>query len=155
MSRRDYFDDPDAPAPNALVPAVTGVIIDDVKILLIHRLDNGRWALPGGAIELGENVPAALAREVDEETGIIIEVTGIVGIYSDPTHVIAYDDGEVRQEFAICLKARPTGGQLRGSSEAREVAWVPTADLADLNMSSAQRLRIEHALDPAAAPHIG
>jgi len=155
MTRRDFYDDPSAPAPNSLVPAVTGVVTDGDRILLIKRLDNGRWALPGGAVEFGESVPQALVREVREETGIDIEVTGVVGIYSDPRHVIAYDDGEVRQEFAICLAGRPVGGALRGSDESTDVAWVEVSQLDELDMHPTQRLRVRHALEPRDGPYVG
>lgn len=63
-------------------------------------------------------------REVCEETGIDCEVTGLIGICSNPNHVIAYDDGEVRQQFSICFPAKPLGGELRTSSESKEVHWV-------------------------------
>ena len=66
------------------------------------------------AIELAESrtrtAREAAIREVEEETGISVEITGISGIYSDPRHVIAYDDGEVRQEFSIVFHGRPIGG---------------------------------------------
>lgn len=154
MSRRDYYNDPDAPKANALVPAVSGVVLDDERILLIQRSDNGKWALPGGGIEIGESVRDALVREVREETGIEVEVTGIVGVYSDPAHVIAYDDGEVRQQFSICLAARPTGGTLRNSSESTSVRWVPLSEWERLDMHPAQQLRIRDGLDPEAPPRI-
>lgn len=54
-------------------------------------------------MEPGESVREAARREVKEETGINCEITGLVGIYSNPKYVAAYDDGEVRQEFSICL----------------------------------------------------
>lgn len=148
MGRRDYYDDPGAPPPNSIVPAVTAAVIDDRgRLLMIHRTDNDRWAFPGGRLELGETVISTAVREVKEETGIDIEVTGLVGIYSDPRHVIAYDDGEVRQQFAICVRAAPAGGTLRGSSESSEVRWVEPDDLAGMNLHPTQRLRVAHALD--------
>jgi 8-oxo-dGTP pyrophosphatase MutT (NUDIX family) len=55
-------------------------------------------------------VVEAARREVREETGIEVEITGLSGIYSDPRHVIAYDNGEVRQEFSLCFHAKPVGG---------------------------------------------
>ena len=156
MSRRDFYDDPQAPSPNAIVPAVTVAVVSDGSVLLVHRVDNGKWALPGGTVELGESVPQTAVREVREETGVEIEVDGIVGIFSDPRHVIAYDDGEVRQQFAICLRGRAVGGQLRNSSESTEVAWVPIASLDDLDMHPTQRLRLQHATDPThVEPYIG
>jgi ADP-ribose pyrophosphatase YjhB (NUDIX family) len=157
MARRDFYNDPAAPPANSIVPAVTAVVTDtDDQVLLIHRTDNDRWALPGGGIEIGENASDALIREVSEETGIDVEVTGIVGIYSDPRHVIAYDDGEVRQQFSLCFTARPTGGTLTNSSESREVRWVPVADIETLDMHPAQRLRIGHGVDRTrTTPYIG
>ena len=57
MARHDYYDDPKAPEPNSIVPAVTAVVEDDQgRVLLIHRVDNRRWALPGGQVEVGERV---------------------------------------------------------------------------------------------------
>ena len=157
MARRDFYDDPGAPQPNRIVPAVTAVVQDDEgRVLLIHRTDNDRWALPGGTMELGESVRTTIVREVQEETGITVEVLGLIGVYSDPRHLIAYDDGEVRQEFAICVRARPTGGSLRASIESSEVAWLHTSALRNLNLHSSTRLRLHHALDPARRqPYIG
>lgn len=54
---------------------------------------------PGGAQDIGETITQTVIREVKEETGIDVEVTGLVGIYTDPHHIIAYDNGEVCQEF--------------------------------------------------------
>lgn len=156
MARKDYYDDPNAPNPNSIVPAVTVVVInDDHQVLLVHRVDNGRWALPGGAVELGEDVATTGAREVQEETGIQVDITGLIGVYSDPRHVIAYDDGEVRQQFAVSLRARPVGGQLHTDSESTEVAWIPGGDLDKLNLHPSMRLRIEHGLTrPPSDPYI-
>jgi len=157
MARRDYYDDPAAPAPNSMVPAVTAVVQDDDgRLLLIHRTDNDRWALPGGGTELGETVAQTVVREVEEETGIQAQVLGLVGIYSDPRHVIAYDDGEVRQQFSICFRAAPIGGTLRSSSESTEVRWVAPSDLDKLNIHPSMRLRIDHGLSRSlTAPYIG
>jgi ADP-ribose pyrophosphatase YjhB (NUDIX family) len=157
MSRRDYYHDPNAPAANSIVPAVTVVVTNSDHILLQHRVDNDLWALPGGAIDIGETPTQAATRETREETGIAIDVTGLVGVYSDPGHVIAYDNGEIRQQFSICLAARATGGQLRSQpTETKHVAWVPIDDLNDLPMHPAQRIRIRHGLawKPGIAAHI-
>ena len=79
-SRFDYFDDPGAPAPNSMVPSVNVVVTDDAgRILLIRRTDNGNWAPPSGAIDLGESMIDAAVRETLEESGTECEVTGLVG----------------------------------------------------------------------------
>lgn len=157
MSRVDYFHDPAAPPANSVVPSVTAVVTNDVgQLLLIHKTDNNLWALPGGGHDIGEFVAGTVVREVSEETGIDVEVISIVGVYTDPQHVMAYDDGEVRQQFSICFKARPIGGSLRSSSESKEVRWVNPADLEDLDIHPSMRLRIEHGLDSnRTVPHIG
>src|SRR5438309_10136976 len=100
MARVDYLNDPDAPKANSIVPAVSAIVSDiQDRILLILRTDNNYWSIPGGGVKPGESVSDATAREVEEETGIDCEVTGLVGVYSDPNHLAAYDDGEVSQEF--------------------------------------------------------
>ncbi|MGW4722312.1 NUDIX hydrolase [Streptomyces sp. NPDC004291] len=143
MPRRDYEDDPSAPKANSLVPAASAVVVDDEgRILLQRRTDNGMWALPGGKMELGESIGECAARETLEETGITVEITGIVGTYTNPGHVFAYDDGEVRQEFSICLLARPTSGTLRTSDESFEVAWFTPDEVDDLPMVPSIRKRI-------------
>ncbi|SFN15206.1 ADP-ribose pyrophosphatase YjhB, NUDIX family [Pseudonocardia ammonioxydans] len=153
MGRTDYYDDPSAPPANSLVVAVVVVVLDGDRVLMIQRTDNGRWALPGGGQELGESVRDAAVRETWEETGLHIEVTGVVGIYSDPRHVIAYDDGEVRQEFALCLTGSAIGGELQTSSESKRVEWVPLDALPSLDVSGSTRRRIEQAVT-GTAPHI-
>lgn len=155
MSRTDYFNDPDAPKANSIVPAVTAFVVNDRgELLLERRSDNGRWGMPGGVQEIGENLAGTVTREVLEETGISVEVVGLVGIYSDPGHVIAFADGEVRQEFSICFRARPVGGQISVSAESFEVRWVPREELDTLDMSPTTRLRISQGLLNAPAPHI-
>ncbi|MFF2076354.1 NUDIX hydrolase [Kitasatospora sp. NPDC058162] len=157
MSRIDYFHDPAAPTANSVVPSVTAVVTDtDGRLLLIHKTDNNLWALPGGGHDIGESVADTVVREVREETGIDVEVAAVVGLYTDPGHVMAYDDGEVRQQFSICFRARPVGGVLRTSSESKEVRWVNPADLDDLDIHPSMRLRIQHGLaSDRTEPYIG
>ncbi|MFB7719570.1 NUDIX hydrolase [Nocardia sp. NPDC056100] len=144
MPRRDYQNDPNAPKANSLVPAASVVVVNDLgQILLQRRVDNGMWALPGGKMELGESLAGCGVRETKEETGIDIEVTGIVGTYTDPGHVFAYDDGEVRQEFSICLLGKPTGGVLAVSDESHEVAWFEPGEIDALPMIDAIRRRVD------------
>lgn len=144
MARRDYEDDPDAPAPNSLVPAASAIVVDDDgRVLLQRRTDNGMWALPGGAMNLGESLAQCAIRETHEETGLTVEITGIVGTYTNPGHVFAYDDGEVRQEFSICLLARPAGGTLTVSDESHEVRWFRPDQVDDLPMVPSIRKRVD------------
>jgi ADP-ribose pyrophosphatase YjhB (NUDIX family) len=157
MARRiDYYDDPDAPTPNSLVPSVNVAVTNDAgELLLIRRSDNGNWAMPGGAIDLGESVSQAGIRETKEETGIDCEITGLVGIFTDPKHIIFYtSNGEARQEFSIVLTGRATGGQPTPSSESTEVRWISPADISPLKMDRSMRQRIEVYLAQGPKPYI-
>jgi ADP-ribose pyrophosphatase YjhB (NUDIX family) len=156
MSRTDYYHDPDAPPANSLVPSTTAAIRDNAgRLLLIHKIDNNYWALPGGGMEIGESIADAAVREVAEETGLSVELTGVVGIYTDPGHVMAYDDGEVRQEFSVCFHARVLSGEPReDGSETKAVRWVEPADVAGLSIHPSMRRRIDDALAARAAPQI-
>jgi len=154
MARIDHYRSPDAPAANSIVVAVTAFVRDEAgRLLLIRRTDNDLYAIPGGALELGETLTQTVRREVMEETGIAVKVTGLIGIYSDPDHVIEFTDGEVRQEFSICFRADPTSGDLRTSDESKEVLWVAPTDLDALNIHPSIRLRIRHGLEDRAEPY--
>jgi ADP-ribose pyrophosphatase YjhB (NUDIX family) len=154
--RIDYHDDPNAPKPNSMVPSVNVVVANGAgEILLIRRSDNDNWALPGGAIDLGESAAQAAVRETQEETGIDCEITGLVGIYTDPKHIILYtSNGEARQEFSIVMTARPVGGEPMTSSESTEVRWVPSTDVQGYRMDRAMRSRIGHYLERRTSPVI-
>jgi ADP-ribose pyrophosphatase YjhB (NUDIX family) len=155
MARTEHYYDPDAPTANSIVVAVTVFVLNDAgEVLLIRRTDNDLWALPGGGQEIGEYVTETAVRETLEETGIRVEVTGMVGVYSNPNHVIAYTDGEVRQQFALCLRARSTGGELQISDESHEVRWIPRDQLDALPIHPSTRLRIDHGYENRALPHI-
>jgi ADP-ribose pyrophosphatase YjhB (NUDIX family) len=156
LLRHEYLHDPDAPEPNSLVVATSAVVTDGQgRVLLQCRTDSGNWALPGGGMEIDESLTDSVIREVKEETGFDVEVTGLVGMYSDPEHIIAYDDGEVRRQFNICYTARIVGGELRMSGESTAIRFVDPAELGDLPMHSTQRMRLSHFLEDRARPYLG
>ena len=65
MARIDYFNDPNAPKANSIVPSVTAIVPNDQgKLLLVHKTDNDLWALPGGAMDVGEYMADTVVREV-------------------------------------------------------------------------------------------
>ena len=83
--RIDYHDSPEAPKANSLVPAVNVVVVNDAgEILLIRRTDNGNWALPGGAIDLGESVAQAAVRETSRNPGSSARSPGSSGSIPTP-----------------------------------------------------------------------
>lgn len=93
-------------------------------------------------MHIGESLPDCAVRETREETGVEVEITGIVGTYSDPRHVFAYDDGEVRQEFSVCFLARPVAGSLAVSEESTDVRWFEPGEVDALPMVAAIRKRV-------------
>jgi len=157
--RVDYWQDPQAPKPtNRKASASVVVRGEGGRVLLLRRTDNDLWTIPTGAVKRGETVAEAAVRECREETGLEVEITGIVGVFSTPDHVIAYVKGdkvkEVRQPINVCLHARPVGGELTRTKEAAEVAWVATGELDDYDVHPAIRLRITHGLS-AGQPYVG
>lgn len=154
MARVDYFHDPNAPKANSLRPAVSAFVQNGQgRILMIRRTDNDKYAIPGGQQEVGETLSQATIREVKEETGIDVEILDLIGLYSDPAHVIAYHDGEVRQEFSICFRARPIGGELANSEESSEVQWIEVEEIDRLDIHPSIRLRIAHGLAQVTSPY--
>lgn len=135
MRRVEYWHDPAAPIANSLV-AAAGVLAvnEEGAILLQRRRDTEQWALPMGKQEIGESVTECAIRETGEETGVRVEVTGILGVFSDPAHIVAYGDGEVRQEYEVTLLARPVSGKPTVNDEASDVRWVQPVQLDDLDI---------------------
>jgi ADP-ribose pyrophosphatase YjhB (NUDIX family) len=157
MRRIDHsHDDPGAPRANSLVPGASAVVVDgDGRILLHRRSDNGLWSIPGGAMEIGESIAETVVREVAEETGLEVEPERLVGIYSNPGHVIEYADGEVRQEFSICFACRPIGGRLPDrADESLEIGFFAPEQIETMPMHPSIRLRIADYLKRRDAPVI-
>jgi len=156
MSRRDYWHDPDAPTANSIPPGAGAFIRDDRgRVLLVRRADSGNWTLPGGMQNVGENITQTAVREVREETGLDVEITGLIGIYTDPTHVMAYDDGQVRQEFVVLFSAGVIGGTEVVSDESTGLRWAEPAELDKLQIHPSVRLRLRHAVGRQDAPYLG
>jgi mutator protein MutT len=150
-TRRQYFHDPSAPVPAGLLPAAYAAVRNGQgQVLLVRRADDGNWELPGGRVEIGETASEAVVREVAEEAGVTVKLTGVLGVYSDPDHVLAYPDGEVRQQFAVCFHARVIDGEPRPDHDETIAAeWYDYDETRRLTMHPAMRLRLEHALtDP-------
>jgi len=156
MAGIEHFNDPDAPRANSLVVAVTVFVMDEHdRVLLVHRADAERWELPGGAQEVGEYIAATAVRTTRAQSGIDVEVTGLVGVYSNPHHVVEFANGEVRQQFSLCLRARYLGGVPAGGDGIGEVRWVPSDALDDLPIHPSTRLRVDHGYNRMPQPYLG
>jgi 8-oxo-dGTP pyrophosphatase MutT (NUDIX family) len=115
------------------VRAGVGVVVRDQgeAILLEKRRDCGWWGLPGGKVEPGESLVDAAVREVFEETGLTVEVTHLIGVYSDPDgRIVTYpDNGDVVQLIDVVVGARVLSGQIVCSHESEEVRFFTASQL--------------------------
>jgi 8-oxo-dGTP diphosphatase len=103
--------------------------------------------MPGGTLDFGESLTHCAVREVLEETGLQIRVTGLIGTYTDPHILIAYSDGEVRQEFTFVYAAETESGVLKIDDESKEAAWVPLKSAVELPLAEAQRRRLKDVME--------
>ena len=155
VKRIDHLNDPDAPAANRIVPGASAVVLDEAGRILLHRRDdNELWSIPGGGMEVGERIADTVVREVREETGLEVEPEAIVGIYSNPRHVVEYGDGEIRQQFSVCFACRLVGGELATSDESLEVGFFTPAEIEAMPVHESIRLRIRHYLEHRPQPVI-
>ncbi len=106
-------------------------------------------------MEIGETLEQCVIRETKEETGLDIEITGLLGIYTDPEHVIAYTDGAVRQEFNVTYYAQVIGGQLAVSDESTDVRFIHPEQLRDEPVHDTVRLRLRHHTEKRKHPYLG
>jgi 8-oxo-dGTP pyrophosphatase MutT (NUDIX family) len=147
--RIEYLNDPEAPKPDSLVPGAGVLAVDDEgRVLLQKRQDTGQWAIPMGKQEVGETVAQCAVRETLEETGVTVEVTGLLGIYSDPGHVVLYtSDGEVRQEYEVILLGRPLSGAPAANDEASAAGWFTITELDSLDIHPTQWRQLRDWID--------
>ena len=109
----------------------TAAIFDETasKLLLTRRTDNGEWCLPGGLVEPGESVEETCIREVWEETGLHVEITRLIGVYSNPHLLVEYPDGNCFQQVSLCFAATVVDGELSLSDETTEYGFYSLAEI--------------------------
>ena len=127
-----------------LAPSASAVIFESAmeKVLLTRRSDNGRWCLPGGAMDPGESAAECCAREVLEETGLVVSVGRLIGVYSTPHRIIEYADGNRRQGLTLSFEAEVVGGEIGTSDETTEFGYYSQEqiDFMDVMESSLERV---------------
>jgi len=102
------------------------VIPSEAGVVLVRRGSEpfeGQWALPGGFVEVGETVHEAAVREASEETGLAVEVSRLVGVYSDP------DRDPRGHNVSVAFLVRVLGGQMQAFSDAVEVEALDPASV--------------------------
>lgn len=114
----------------------SAIILDETrsKILLTRRTDNGRWCLPGGAMDAGESLEECCVREVWEETGLTVRVVRLLGGYSTPHRITYYPDGNRWQMVTANFLAEITSGTPGVSDETTAVGFFSSSEMATLDI---------------------
>lgn len=124
------------------------VVAEPYGVVLIRRRFEplaGRWSLPGGAVEVGEALEASVAREVEEETGLVVSVGPVVEVFD---RIVRDDEGRVRFHFVLVdYLCRPTAGDLRHGSDVDAVVIADPARLAPYALTEKALAVVERALE--------
>jgi 8-oxo-dGTP pyrophosphatase MutT (NUDIX family) len=134
-------------ARGTLAVGCTGALFDATgqRLLLTRRSDNQQWCLPGGHMEPGESAAEACAREYLEETGLVVHVGRLIGLYSSPDVLLDYGDGGCQQIVGLLFAVEVVGGTLGLSSETTATGYFTAAEVADLDLLPHHRERIADA----------
>jgi 8-oxo-dGTP diphosphatase len=133
--------------PQQPILCVGAVVIRGDSVLLIRRgkaPQKGEWTLPGGMVELGESVHAAVRREVLEETGLRVEPASLAAIFER----IIRRNGRVQYHYIILdYVCHLKGGELRSASDVTDARWVSQAELGQYRLRGQARQVIQKAFD--------
>lgn len=146
--RRLFFADMNYTTPYSVVD--TAVFDEEGRILLIRRADSGRWALPGGACDVGETPATAAAREVWEETGCEAQIEALLGVFD----ARVTRDETMHHLYVLLFAGRVVGGAPQVTSETLDVRWFAPEDLPWATMHGSHARRIRHALRWRETPHL-
>lgn len=154
----------------------TSLVFDDEGRLLVQRRYDFDWlGLPGGALERYENLRTCATRETFEETGILADIERVIGVFSHPAYNLHYPNGDVVQQWSVCVQSRAVGGSLRADGgETLEALWMDVDEALPqfpqayrAMVSAAQASLTEATLEPVCAkepliehwrvlrPHVG
>jgi 8-oxo-dGTP diphosphatase len=122
--------------PERPIVGVGAVIVDSGKVVLIRRKYEplkGHWSLPGGMVEVGEPLEAALTREMQEETGLVVDVGPMIEVFD---RIMRDEERRVRYHFVLIdYLCWPSGGTLRAGSDVDAALWADPAALAQYSLT--------------------
>ena len=122
--------------PETPLVGVGAIIIEDGRVVLVKRAHpplQAQWSIPGGALEIGELVRAAVVREAREETGLIVEPGELLGVYDRVVR-----DAEQRVQYHYVLidfLCQRVGGEVAAADDAAEVRWYTREELTELKLA--------------------
>ncbi|HSL41989.1 MAG TPA: NUDIX domain-containing protein [Anaerolineales bacterium] len=117
------------------------------RVLLTRRTDNGQWCLPGGRMEAGESAAEACEREVLEETGLIVRVKRLVGVYSHPNQLVIYPDGNKVHIVVLHFEAEVVGGELGLSDETTDFGYFTMGEIHQMELLGKHKERVIDTLE--------
>jgi 8-oxo-dGTP diphosphatase len=127
--------------PSQPVVGVGGLVVGDVKIVLIKRGNEpskGKWTIPGGLVELGESLEGAVIRETKEETSLDVDHPNLVDVVD---YVDLDDKGKVKYHYVIIdYLVHVKGGNTKAASDALELRWVPFDQVESYDLTTSFRL---------------
>jgi 8-oxo-dGTP diphosphatase len=127
--------------PDQPIVGIGIVIVHECKIALIKRGNEpskGKWTIPGGLVELGESVEAAVVREAKEETCLDVEDPQLIDVVGNVDHD---EKGKVKYHYIIIdYLVHVTRGNIQAASDAKELRWVPFDEVESYNLTTSFRL---------------
>ena len=137
-----------------MLQAVTVMLFEGDRLLLVQDAETGLWMTVGGAIDPDEAPADAAVRECWEETGILIEPTALLGVFGGPEFRVTYNNGDTTSYVATVFAARRTGGAARPDGvEAAALRFVSREEAAHLAMAAWTRVMVAHAFDHNTTPY--
>ena len=127
--------------PDQPIVGVGAIMLTEAKILLEKRKNmpgRGKWSVPGGLVDLGENIEKAVIREVKEETCLDVAEPSLIDVVDN---VELDDDGKVKYHFVIVdYLVKVEGGVLRAASDADDLKWVSFGEVESYDLTTSFRL---------------
>jgi 8-oxo-dGTP diphosphatase len=131
-----YFSSMKREYPDAPLVGVGAIIIEQDRVMLVKRAHPplaGEWSIPGGALELGETLRQAAAREALEETGFVVEVAELLGVYD---RILRDADGRVRYHYVLIdFLCRRIAGEPQAAGDAAEARWFTRGEVSQLSLA--------------------